>query len=159
MPSRHCDVGTFGPLAQSWKQLVTFASQSLIAIQNDNVFTYYHSAHTEALKLSTIQSAFQKTGIWSLNGHAIPPSAFEPSKNTTTQATQPLPVTLPSILIPTPNQTPTPTPTTSTATATTLYHDADTPVEGSLDGEQEPMEQYHIAVPPPLPGTSSWQAL
>ena len=154
-----CDVGAFGPLAQSWKRLVTLASQSLIAIRKDNLLTYYHSARTEALKLSTIQSAFRKTGIWPLNGHAIPPSAFEPSKNTTTQAAQPLPATLPSILVPTPNQTPTPTPTTSTATATALHRDADIPVKGSSDDEEEPMERYHIAVPPPIPGTSSRQAL
>src|SRR5271155_1427231 len=154
-----CNVGAFGPLAQSWKRLITLASQSLIAIRKDNLLTYYHSARTEALKLSTIQSAFRKTGIWPLNRHAIPPSAFEPSKNTTTQAAQPLPATLPSILVPTPNQTPTPTPTTSTATATALHHDADIPVEGSSDDEEEPMEWYHIAVPPPIPGTSSRQAL
>jgi hypothetical protein len=33
------------------------------------------------------------------------------------------------------------------------------PVTGLLDEEEELMEQYHIEVPPPLPGTSSWQAL
>ena len=59
----------------------------------------------------------------------------------------------------TPNQTPTPTRTTSTTTATALHHDADTPVEGSLDGDEEPMEWYHIAVSPPLPGTLSQQVL
>ena len=107
------------------------------------------------MKPSTIQSAFQKTEIWPLNRHAIPPLAFEPSKNTTMQATQPLHATLPSILVPTPNQTP----TTSATTATTLHRNADTPVEGSLNDEEEPMEQYHIAVPPLLPGTSSWPAL
>ena len=106
------------------------------------------------LKPSTIQSAFQKTGIWPVNHHAIPIAAFEPSKNTTTQAAQPLPATLLSILIPTPTQTP----TTSTTTATAL-HDANTPVEGPLDEEEELMQRYHIEVPPPLSGTSSRQAL
>ena len=35
----------------------------------------------------------------------------------------------------------------------------ETPVKELLDEEKEPMEWYHIKVPPPLPGTSSWQAL
>jgi hypothetical protein len=60
------------------------------------------------------------------------PSAFEPSKNTTMQATQPLPAALPSILVLTPNQTPTPTPTKSTTTATALCRDADTPVKAPV---------------------------
>jgi hypothetical protein len=39
-----------------------------------------------------------------------------------------------------------------------------TPVKELLEEEEEeeekePMEQYHIDVPPPLPGTVSWQAL
>ena len=33
------------------------------------------------------------------------------------------------------------------------------PVGGPLDEEEEPMQRYHIEVPPPLPGTSSRQAL
>jgi hypothetical protein len=53
-----CNVGAFRPLTQSWKQVVTLASQSLIAIQKDNLLTYYHSAHMEAVKPLTIQSAF-----------------------------------------------------------------------------------------------------
>jgi hypothetical protein len=98
------------------------------------------------------------TGIWPLNCYAIPVSAFKPSKNSMTQAAQPLPAALPSILVPTPTQTPILTPATSTATTTTLHHNAETPVRGSLD-EEELMEQYHIEVPPPLPGTLSQQAL
>jgi hypothetical protein len=65
---------------------------------------------------------------------------------------------LPSILI----LTPTPTPTPSAATAITLHHDTDTPGEGLeelLSDDEEPMERYHIEVPPLLPGTSSWKAL
>jgi hypothetical protein len=155
-----CDVGAFGPLAQSWKREVTLASQSLIAIRKDNLLAYYHAARVTALKTTTIQSAFRKTGIWPLDRCAIPLSAFEPSKTTTAQAAQPLPAHLPSILVP----TPTPTPTPSAAASTTLHHDAlmleTTPVEElSDDDEEEPMERYHIEVPPPLPGTSSRQAL
>jgi hypothetical protein len=139
---------------------VTLASQSLIAIRNDNLLAYYHAARITALKTTTIQSAFRKTGIWPLDHHAIPLSAFEPSKTTTTQAAQPLPTNLPSIIV----LTPTPTPTPSAAAATTLCHDAlmleTTPGEElSDDKEEEPMERYYIEVPPPLPGTSSRQAL
>lgn len=151
-----CDVGAFGPLAQSWKRVVVLASQSLISIRKDNVLYYYHTARSEALKPLTIQSAFRKTGIWPVDCHAIPLSAFEPSKNTTTQAAQPLPAHLPSILVPTPTQTPITTPTPSVAAATDIL-----PVEEPeplLDND-EPMERYHIEVPPPLPGTSSRQAL
>ena len=153
-----CDVGAFGPLTQSWKCEVTLASQSLIAIRKDNLLAHYHTACIEALKTTTIQSAFRKTGIWPLNRDAIPLSAFEPSKNTTMQAAQPLPAHLPSILVP----TPTPTPTPSAATAITLHHDADTLGEGLEElpnDDEEPMERYHIEVPPPLPGTSSRSAL
>lgn len=53
-----CDAGAFGPLAQSWKHVITFASQSLIAIKKNNLLHYYHAARVEALKLTTIQSAF-----------------------------------------------------------------------------------------------------
>ena len=141
-----CDVGAFGPLAQSWKRVVILASQSLISIRKDNLLSYYHTARSEALKPMTIQSAFRKTGIWPLNRHSIPLSAFEPSKNTTTEAAQPLPAHLPSILVPTPNPTPSPS--------------AAVQVEDPLHDEpEEPMERYHIEVPPPLPGTSSRQAL
>ena len=157
-----CDVGAFGPLAQSWKRVVTLASQSLIAIKKDNLLLYYHTARVEALKPTTIQSAFCKTGIWPVNRDAIPLSAFDPSKNTTTQAAQPLPAHLPSILTPTPIPSPIPTPTPS-ATTTTLHCNTDIPAETAAeelpDKEEEPMERYHIEVPPPLSGTSSCQAL
>ena len=124
---------------------------------------HYHTACVTALKPTTIQSAFQKTGIWPLDCHAIPISAFEPSKNTTTQAAQPLPAHLPSLLVPMPTPTPVPTPTPSAMTTSDLRHDADTstqaPAEGLSDEEEEQIEWYHIEVPPLLPGTSSRQAL
>jgi hypothetical protein len=105
---------------------------------------------------------FSKTGIWPVNCHAIPLSAFEPSKITTTQAAQPLPARLPSILVRTPTQTPITTPTPSFAAA--MDYDATDilPVEEPLDdNSNEPMERYHIEVPPPspLPGTLSRQAV
>lgn len=147
--------------------MVTHASQSLIAIKKDNLLLHYHTAHVEALKPTTIQSAFRKTGIWPVNHEVIPLEAFEPSKNTTTQAAQPLSAHLPSILVPTPTPTPTPTPIptpipTPTPSATLHCDDADALAEIDTEGllnEEEPMERYHIEVPPPIPGTLSWQAL
>jgi hypothetical protein len=151
---------------------VTLASQSLIAIKKDNLLLHYHSARVEALKPTTIQSAFRKTGIWPVDRDIIPLSAFEPSKNTTTQAAQPLPARLPSVLVLTPIPTPTPSaaqPPTATpiptpapsAHTSTAQPQCDPDPEGTTeeDGEEEPMERYHIEVPPPLPGTSSRQAL
>ena len=102
-------------------------------------------------------------GIWPLDHHAIPLSAFEPLKSTTTQAVQPLPAHLPSILVPTPTPTPIPTPTPSAAITTALHHDVDmpalAPVEELPNEEEEPMEWYHIDLPPLLPGTLSQKEL
>jgi hypothetical protein len=154
-----CEVGAFGPLALSWKHEVTLTSQSLIAIRKDNLIAHYHTARIQAFKTTTIQSAFRKTGIWTLDCHAIPLSAFEPSKNMTMQSVQPLPAHLPSILVPTPTHIPIPTPTPSAAMEAALCPDVnilgEALVEELLDEDKEPMERYHINVPPPLPGTSS----
>ena len=98
---------------------MTLASQSLIAIRKDNLLVYYHAARVTALKTTIIQSAFQKTRIWPLDRHAIPLSAIEPSKTTTTQAVQPLPAHLPSILVLTP--TPTPIPSVSGDIPSCMY--------------------------------------
>ena len=141
--------------------MVTLASRSLIAIKKDNLLSHYHTACIEALKPTTIQSAFYKTGIWPVNHDMIPLLAFEPSKNTTTKAAQPLPTHLPSVLTLTPIPTPVPSPTPS-ATPITLHHNTEIPTEmvtEELDEEEELMECYHIEVPLPLPGTLSHQAL
>jgi hypothetical protein len=81
-----CDVGVFGPLAHAWKSQVTQASKDNILITKDNLLRYYHTARSAALKPLTIRSAFRKTGINPFNRDAIPLSAFEPAKNTTTLA-------------------------------------------------------------------------
>ena len=86
-----CDVGVFGPLAHAWKSQVTQASKDNIPITKDNLLRYYHTACSAALKPLTIHSAFRKTGIYPFNRDAIPLSAFEPAKNTTTLAVQPMP--------------------------------------------------------------------
>ena len=138
---------------------MTLASQSLIPITKANFLSYYHTARSEGLKPTTIQSAFRKTGIWPLDREAIPQSAFEPSKNTTTQAAQPLPAQLPALLSPIP--TPTPTPIMSAVTVDALEDDNNALGERSdeQDAEEEPTQRYHIEVPQPLPGTASRPAL
>ena len=138
-----CDFGAFEPLAQLWKQQVMLTSQALFAIRKDHILVYYHAAQTTSLSTTTIQLTFQKTGIWPLDHNAISLSDFKPSKNTTTQAAQPLLACPPSILVP----TPTPTPSASALVATTSHNDADilkTILTNELvvveEQEEEPME-------------------
>jgi hypothetical protein len=166
-----CDVGVFGPLARAWKSRVTRASQDNIAITKDSLLVHYHDARSLALKPSTIQSAFKKTGIYPLDRNIIPISAFEPAKNTTTQAAQPLPARLPSLLTPTPD----PSPAVSVATIDTLPPVLDSVDRNSIDPADgqppdaepnaaglepcQPTQRYHIEVPPPLPYNASRRAL
>ena len=181
-----CNVGIFGPLARAWKSQVTQASQENIPITKSNLLRYYHEARSIALKPTTIQSAFRKTGIYPLDRNAIPLSAFEPAKNTTTQAAQPLPAELPSLLVPTPAPSPavsaapagpspvvSATPAVSASAGAPVDHDgADpgVPESGTADPiastagdeartEPEPRQRYHIHVPLPLPNSASRRAL
>ncbi|TFK46919.1 hypothetical protein OE88DRAFT_1811454 [Heliocybe sulcata] len=85
-----CDVGVFGPLARSWKAEVNTASAELTVINKHNLLAYYDNARQRALKASTIQAAFARTGIWPFNPDAIPTAAFDPSLLTTTQPALPL---------------------------------------------------------------------
>ena len=147
-----CDVGVFGPLAQAWKRNITVASQNLTAITKENLLTFYDEARKVAFKATTIISSFRKTGIWPLDRDVIPSGAFEPAKNTTTLAAQPLPAHLPTILTPTPD----PTPTTSFTTATTLDSTTTGPQEPSGGTPiDDPVQRYHIEVPTPLHHTAS----
>jgi hypothetical protein len=99
-----CDVGVFGPLAACWKAEVNAASREGIKITKHNILEYYHKACSRAFTATTIQAAFRKTGIWPLDPSVIEDAAFEPALNTMTQAAQPIPATIPSLLcvIPTP---------------------------------------------------------
>jgi DDE superfamily endonuclease len=173
-----CDVGIFGPLARAWKSQVTEASQNNIPITKANLLLYYHKARSIALKSTTIQSAFRKTGIYPFDRNAIPLSAYEPAKNTTTKAAQPLPAQLPSILVPTPSPSPavsagTITPGTTPAVSaapSTLALDISIPTDaGGTDPianecavaqpDSDLVQRYHVWVPPPLPHTASRRAL
>jgi DDE superfamily endonuclease len=182
-----CDVGVFGPLARAWKFQVTKASQENMPITKANLLLYYHKARTIALKPSTILSSFRKTGIYPFDRNAIPTSAFEPAKNTTTQAAQPLPAQLPSLLTPIPSPaasaavlTPNSTPAASAAPSS-LSHDVGTPEDdhsadpvvpetnpvvdedsdmiADITVEPEPTRRYAIQLPPPLPNSALRQAL
>ena len=95
-----CDVGVFGPLAASWKKGVTQASRNEIPITKQNLLIYYHDAREVAFKLTTIISAFARTGIWPFNWDALSDDAFAPALNTTTQAAQPISAELAEILTP-----------------------------------------------------------
>ena len=165
-----CDVSIFGPLACAWKSQVTQASQANIPIIKANLLLYYHKAQSIALKPSTIQSAFQKTGICPFDRNMIPLSAFKPGKNTTTLAAQPLQTQLPLLLIP----MLTPSPITSARGTLTLNNNTpaiftaplssiDLNINVSVDPDNtdsivgqgtntltspEPRQYYHIQVPP-----------
>ena len=104
-----CDVGAFGPLNSTWKSEVNKVSSEWIPIWKTNLLAYYARARTKAFTPETIRSAFRKTGIHPFNREAIEDDAFAPALNTTTQAAQPVPTTVPDLLIPS---------TTSTASET-----------------------------------------
>lgn len=85
-----CDVGVFSPLSSSWKSLVNCLTHDGIPVSKFNFLTHYHTTQSKAFKPSTILSAFAKCGIWLINPNAILLDAFEPAKNTTTQAALPV---------------------------------------------------------------------
>jgi hypothetical protein len=125
-----CDVACFGPLASAWKSEVNAASADYVEITKRNLLVFYKKARDRALKKTTIVSAFAKTGIWPLNRHVIEPSAFEPSKNTTTEPAQPLPARLPTLLVP-----------------IQVHHDNADPDAPAAENEA----RYIIPLPPALP--------
>ncbi|KAF9059603.1 hypothetical protein BDP27DRAFT_1431151 [Rhodocollybia butyracea] len=77
-----------------------FASQKYGEIDKYNLLSFYSAARTQAFKSQTIVSAFHKTGSWPVDINAIPKNLFEPAKNYTTQAAQPVPACLPALPIP-----------------------------------------------------------
>jgi hypothetical protein len=98
-----------------------FPHAEQVEIDKYNLLFHYSEARKEAFKVETIQASFRKTGIWPLSEAAIPVSAFEPSKNFSTQPDeQPMPAILPAILIPQhpPAAFTSLTPTTLTGTST-----------------------------------------
>jgi hypothetical protein len=146
-----CDVGAFGPLAQSWKREVTLASQSLIAIRKDNLLAYYHTARVDCIESprqfnqpsekleyghkSSRNPSFQPlshqkhnyTGCTapSCTSPFYPSADTHPNTDSEPQLHQPATATLHMML-----------PHTETDTAEELP-----------DDDEEPMERYHIEVP------------
>jgi len=96
-----CNIACFEPLAFTQKSEVNLASADYVEITKWSLLVFYRKAREGILKKTTIISTFAKTGIWPLNHHILDPSIFEPSKNTTTtEPSQPLPMRLPTLLIP-----------------------------------------------------------
>lgn len=93
-----CDVAVFSPLATAYKNTISEASINGTRINKRTLPSLYAKARTVAFKCSTIKTAFRKSGIWPLDRTAIEDEAYEPSKNTSNQASMPIPVTCPEIL-------------------------------------------------------------
>jgi len=163
-----CDVGVFGPLASSWKSEVNVMGRQYKKITKYNLLGIYHSARQRALTITTIRASFQKTGIWPFNPTVIPDMAFEPALNTTTQAAQPVPTALSSLLEVVPFTTP---PPTTTMTASIIRTDTALPdpsgttsvsAMGSTSTMQEPTSYSTfrlVSFPAHLPRYASQEAL
>ncbi|KAJ7670345.1 hypothetical protein B0H17DRAFT_1085886 [Mycena rosella] len=96
-----------------------------IDIDKYNLLFHYSEARKAVFKAEKIQTAFWKTGIWPVNEAAIPLDAYEPAKNYITQAAQPMPAQLPTLLVPITNATVTLAPSTSShSSMTTSYSSA-----------------------------------
>ncbi|KAF7343027.1 DDE-domain-containing protein [Mycena venus] len=160
-----CDVGVFGPLAKKWKALV---SQG-VTVDKYNLLFHYSTARNEAFKPSTIVAEFRRCGICLLDEDAIPEELFKPSENYTTQAAQPLPPRLPSLLVPiaTASSLSTPVAAPSSASNTTASHISNchqysfiyTPPRPNETAQELLQACYTIALPSPLCGTASRQAI
>jgi len=138
-----CDVGVFGPLASCWKSIVNKAAGGYVPITKTNVIAHYSEARDKAFKPDTIKNAFRKTGIWPMDRNALDPIVYEPSKNTTTQAAQPLPADLTTLVVPIEIVTEPPAVETSATT------DSSTPILAQT------RTRFRLAIPNPLPHTSS----
>ncbi|KAJ3510357.1 hypothetical protein NLJ89_g4727 [Agrocybe chaxingu] len=95
-----CDVGVFGPLATAWRAEVTALSLESIPIRKKNFIKHYSKAREKAFTSETIRNAWQKTGLVPFDRNALPEIAYEPSLNTTTKPTQPVPASLPEFITP-----------------------------------------------------------
>lgn len=128
-----CDVGVFGPLASHYKKEVMKLALTNTAIKKDNLIETYSNARTHAFTQATIQSAWQKTGIYPFDPTALPESAYAPALATTSQSAQPL------------------------NAATVLPHSSTTS-NNSLDTNGPSMPNapcFLIQIPPPLPANAS----
>ncbi|KAG8841380.1 hypothetical protein FRB96_007838 [Tulasnella sp. 330] len=92
------DVGVFGPLAKAWKQEVTARARFQVAISKDYFASTYAQARKKAFTPEVIKAAWKKTGISPLNQHAMTDEQYAPALLTTTNAAQPTPASVPSIV-------------------------------------------------------------
>ena len=92
---------------------MTAASRDNIPIRKHNVIAYYSRAREKAFTLKTIKNSFRKTGIWPIDPNVIEDDAFAPALNTTTEAAQPVPASIPECVVVVPSKAPTSTPDAS----------------------------------------------
>ncbi|GJE90483.1 DDE-domain-containing protein [Phanerochaete sordida] len=148
-----CDVAVFAPLASCWKSEVNRAARNHIPITKYNLLEYYHAARERAFKVTTIQVAFMKTGIWPLNRDALPEDIFEPSNNTTTQPAQPVPATVPApltLVSPEPVDRPvTPPPCPPSSASSSLTVSSSVPSIPSPTVVVPPRPEYKLVIPSP----------
>lgn len=147
-----CDVGIFGPVAQTWKAEVNIASREFFEIRKYNLIYHYSNARAKAFTVPTIQSAFRKTGIWPLDPDAIEPSAFAPALNTTTQAAQPVPAMVPDFVI----ATITPTPSAAQPLSATTSVASDNSTNSSVTTETT---EFKLVLPKRLGARATREAI
>lgn len=94
-----CDVAVFSPLAAAYKRIISQAAMTGTRLTKRSLPFLYGKARMEAFKPETIKTAFRKAGVWPLDRLAIEDNAYEPSKNTTSEASMPIPVLQPALLI------------------------------------------------------------
>lgn len=94
-----CDVAVFSPLAAAYKRIISQAAMTGTRLTKRSLPFLYGKARMEAFKPETIKTAFRKAGVWPLDRLAIEDKAYEPSKNTTCEASMPIPVLQPALLI------------------------------------------------------------
>jgi hypothetical protein len=95
-----CNVGVFAPLSIAWKKIVNRCSRDHVPIQKQNFLALYHEARTMGITPRTVGHGWAAAGLYPRNNNAIPDSAYAPAINTTSQAAQPLPAVLSSLLTP-----------------------------------------------------------
>lgn len=94
-----CDVAVFSPLATAYKRVISQAATIGTRLSKRTLPLLYGKARTDAFKPETIKTAFRKAGVWPLDRLAIEDEAYEPSKNTSTQPSMPIPVLQSELLI------------------------------------------------------------
>jgi len=93
-----CDVGIFGPLAAAWRKVVGQFTRYGVHIGKEDIPSLLHKARETSITPDIIRKAWAQTGLHPLNPSAVPDDMFEPAKNSSRKAAQPIPATLPPFL-------------------------------------------------------------